>query len=109
MILFEGKEKEVYVDDRIITFAIKMQNELELNQHKGSIFDWNIEQDFQKWLYDFEYHKSKLIASLMAKDNNLKDEFICDLGNYLVALMFQNKINIQKSITLCENEKTKII
>ncbi len=102
--------KEVFIDDRIIAFAHRMQDELTENSiKKGSIFDWKIKDDFPKWLYEFEYHKSKLIASLMAKDCDQTDEYIADLGNYLVCLMFQQPVNIQESVTLCKNPKTKLI
>lgn len=85
MILFEGKKGEMYVDDRIIIFAMKMQRKLESNHHKGNIFDWN--PNFQNWLYEFEYHKSKLIAAIMAKDKHLQREFACDLANYLLLMI----------------------
>ncbi len=45
------------VDDRLIQFVCAMQNEINNNSYKGSIFDWNIEKDFPNWLYEFEYHK----------------------------------------------------
>ncbi len=35
------EEESIYVDDRLINFAILMQKELENNSHKGDIFDWN--------------------------------------------------------------------
>jgi len=102
--------KEVFIDDRIIAFAHRMQNELTENEKtKNSIWDWKIKDDFPKWMYEFEYHKAKLIAALMAKECDATDEFIADLGNYLVCLMFQQPVNIQKSTTLCENPKTKLI
>lgn len=98
-------EKEMYVDDRLIHFAMMMQKELDANeQTKGSIFNWNIENDFPKWLYEFEYHKSKLIAALMAKDKDQTVEYISDLGNYLVCLLFSPQIKIQKSFTLTKSE-----
>lgn len=102
IILFENKEH--FIDDRIVILAIRMQEQLENNSEKGSIFDWKIKDDFPKWLYEFEYHKAKLIAALMAKDNEQTDEYISDLGNYLVSLMFQYPINIQKSYTLTESK-----
>lgn len=83
-----------------------MQKELDNNIEKGSIFNWN--PSFQNWLYEFEYHKSKLIAAIMCKDRELQYEFAADLGNYLSLMLFK-EFNIQESITLCENEKTKII
>jgi hypothetical protein len=93
-----GEEK--FIDDKIIILAVKMQNELESNNHKGSIFDWN--PSFQDWLYEFEYHKSKLIAAIMAKDKLQQDEYTADLGNYLLLLIF-GTFNIQKSFTLTES------
>lgn len=102
--IIEINNKEVFIDDRLILFVQKMQIELNENEKsKGSIFNWNIENDFPKWLYEFEYHKAKLIAALMAKDSNQTEEFICDLGNYLVCLMFSKQVNIQKSITLTKS------
>lgn len=86
-----------------------MQKELDNNEHKGSIFDWCFENNFQNWLYEFEYYKSKLIAALMYKNENLKTEFCADLGNYLLALMFKQNVEIQKSNTLAENPESKII
>lgn len=93
-----GEEK--FVDDRIIIFALKMQDEIESNKHKGSIFDWN--PDFQDWLYEFEYHKAKLIAALMAKDKTQQDEYVSDLGNYLCILLY-GTFDLQKSFTLTES------
>ncbi len=103
--------EEIYIDDKIIIFAMQMQKELDANyEKKGSIYEWCNSVDFDKWLYEFEYHKAKLIASLMAKDDALKNEFTADLANYLVALMFRPTYeNIQRSFTLTQDSKTKII
>ena len=110
MILPYGTNKEeIYVDDRIILFAIQMQKEMDDNSHKGCTFEWARNSSFSDWLYEFEYHKSKLIAALMSEKNDLKYEFCADLGNYLAALYFKSNIEIQKSFTLTENPETKII
>lgn len=53
----------------ILNFAELMQLQLDVNEPiKGSVLDFVDNNDFSTWLYEFEYHKAKLIASLMVKD-----------------------------------------
>lgn len=95
-------QDELVIDYEVIEFATAMQKELDANAHKGDLFNWDITNDFPKWLYEFEYHKSKLIAALMAKDENQKKEYCADLANYLLLLFNTKDVNIQKSVTLTE-------
>lgn len=98
------KIKNQEINDNLIKFAQYMQIELDDNKHKGNIFDWVIEDNFEKWLYEFEYHKAKLIAALMANDRMQAIEYASDMGNYLAALISRKEnFNLQKSHTLTES------
>jgi len=91
--------------DKIERFSRSMALELVENSHKGSIFDWCDNSSFEVWLYEFEYHKAKLIAAVMAKDKEQKKEYCADLANYLMALSEREEFYIlQKSITLTESD-----
>lgn len=72
------------LNKKIIRFANAMQNELDKNSHKGSIFNWNV--DIYHKIADFEYHKSKMLLALRTGDKDAFKEYIADCGNILMAI-----------------------
>lgn len=89
--------------DPIDALAGAQRAELIANQHKGDLFDWCNGSSFQTWLYEFEYHKAKLITAIMNQDKDRTTEYCADLANYLAAINARSEpYRLQVSGTLTE-------
>ena len=57
--------------------------EVENNQHKGDIFDWEGVSDK---IVDLEYHKAKMIIAIRTKNREAIKEYIADCALILAAI-----------------------
>ena len=73
------------MEEKIIIerFAKQMQIELEHNNHKGSVLEWN---DYIEMIADLEYHKSKMMLAIRSKNKMASKEYIADCANILMAI-----------------------
>lgn len=64
-------------------FYEDMKRELERNDHKGSILEF---QDFNSIIAEMEYHKAKLFIAIRVHNVQAIREYIADTANFLLAL-----------------------
>ena len=62
-------------------FVQQMQKELDDNKHKG---DWREFSNLDELLWEFEYHKGKLLSAIKDDDKPLIKEYIADCANVLM-------------------------
>lgn len=73
------KEEEI----KIQRFASQMSIELEHNNHKPSILEWN---DLMEMIADLEYHKAKMMLAIRTGNKMAAKEYIADCANILLAI-----------------------
>lgn len=87
---------------KLIRFMRQMGIEQDNNEHKGSILAWDGLEDK---IYDFEYHKAKLMLAIKEENEDAIKEFIADCGNILLAIGNEFDLYNEESIN---DEKTQV-
>lgn len=83
---------------KVKRFADQMLIELTHNQHKGSVLDWD---GFDNMIMELEYHKSKMLLAIRAKNHDALKEYIADTANILLAI--GNKFGVYNTDSKDEN------
>lgn len=68
---------------KLYRFVRQMAIEQNNNSHKGSILAW---EGLEEKVFDFDYHKGKLMLAIKEENKDAIKEFIADCANILLSI-----------------------
>lgn len=71
------------LQNKVKRFKDQMITELENNEHKGPITDWD---DYNSMICDLEYHKAKMMMAITIGHCPAIKEYVADCANILFAI-----------------------